>query len=76
MSARSSAIRVLVRAAMVVGAVFAVTILLAAMPGHNAPSIKTISTAKQQSSTSQETSRELPGMDHPDEYRRERRKSQ
>ncbi len=64
MSARSSAIRVLVRAAMVVGAVFAVTILLAAMPGHNAPSIKTMITATQEGSTSQETSRDMPGMDH------------
>ena len=64
MSARSSAIRVLVRAALVVGAVFAVTILLAAMPGHNAPTIKTVSTARQQGSTSQETWREMPGMDH------------
>ena len=64
MSARSSAIQVLIRASMVVGAVFAVTILLAAMPGHNAPSIKTVSTATQQGSTSQETSREVPGMDH------------
>ena len=64
MYARSSAIRVLVRAALVVGAVFAVTILLAAMPGHNAPSIRTMITATQEGSTSQETSRDMPGMDH------------
>ena len=64
MSARSSAIRVLVRAAMVVGAVLAVTILLAAMPGHNAPTIKTMRTATQQDSTPQEASRDMPGMDH------------
>src|SRR5882724_6326548 len=64
MSARSSAIRVLVRAAIVVGAGFAVTILLAAMPGHNAPTIKIMSMAGQQGSTSQETSRDMPGMDH------------
>jgi hypothetical protein len=38
---------------MVVGAILAVTILLAAMPGHNAPSVATISPSQQQSAASQ-----------------------
>jgi hypothetical protein len=69
MSARSSAIRLLIRAGMVFGAIFAVTILLAAMPGHNAPSVKAIvATPQQQSAGSQSashsTSQDMPGMDH------------
>ena len=38
MSVRSSAVRLLIHTGMVVGAIFAVTVLLAAMPGHHAPS--------------------------------------
>ena len=37
----SSAFPFLARTAMVVGALLAVTVLLAAMPGHNAPTIET-----------------------------------
>lgn len=59
MSVRSSAVRLLIHAGMVVGAIFTVTILLAAMPGHNAPSVAT-SVPLQQDSASQE----MPGMDH------------
>ena len=64
MSARSSALGVLVHAAMVVGAIFAVTILLAAMPGHHAPSVEAIGLPQQRSSGSQGASQEMPGMDH------------
>jgi hypothetical protein len=53
MSARSSAVRLLVLAGMVAGAIFAVTILLAAMPGHNAPSVEAISEPQQQSAATQ-----------------------
>jgi hypothetical protein len=53
MSARSSAVRLLVHAGMLVGAIFAVTILLAAMPGHNAPPVESISEPQQQSAESQ-----------------------
>ena len=53
MSARSSAVRLLIHAGMVVAAILAVTILLAAMPGHNAPSVETISEPQQQSAASQ-----------------------
>ena len=62
MSARSSVVRVLVHTGMVVGAIFAVTILLAAMPGHNAPSVEAISMPSQQAQSS--GSQEMPGMDH------------
>ena len=48
MSARSYVVRFLVHTGMVVGAIFAVTILLAAMPGHHAPSVEAISGPQQQ----------------------------
>ncbi len=60
MSARSSIVRLLVHAGMVVGAIFAVTILLAAMPGHNAPSVEVVSEPQQQSAASQP----VPNMPH------------
>ena len=59
MSARSSAIRVLIRGGMVVGSILAVAILLAAMPGHRAPSVGTAGGPKQQGS-----SQDVQGMDH------------
>ena len=58
MYARSSASRLLIRSGMVVGAIFAVTILLAAMPGHNSPSVATMSAPAPQAGASQE----MPGM--------------
>jgi hypothetical protein len=45
---------------MVVGAILAVTILLAAMPGHNAPSVATVGQPQQQSAASQP----VPSMPH------------
>src|SRR6266403_2671423 len=60
MTVRSSAVSLLVNAAMVVGAILAVTILLAAMPGHNAPSVATVSQPQQQSAASQP----VPSMPH------------
>jgi len=54
MPARSSAVRLLIHTGMVVGAILAVTILLAAMPGHNAPSVGAIGPTEQQRSSSQE----------------------
>ena len=60
MYARSSAIRLLIRSGMVVAAAFAVTILLAAMPGHNSPSVATVSSPSEQAGASQE----MPGMNH------------
>jgi hypothetical protein len=53
MPVRSSAVSLFVHAAMVVGAILAVTILLAAMPGHNAPSVATVSQPHQQSAAAQ-----------------------
>ena len=51
MSARSPVGRLLVQAGMVVGAIFAVTILLAAMPGHNAPSVEAVGEQQQSAET-------------------------
>src|SRR5260221_13674564 len=53
MSVRSSAVRLLIHTGMVVGAIFAVTVLLAAMPGHHAPSVEAISLSQEQSAGSQ-----------------------
>jgi len=67
MSARKSAIRFFVHTAMVVGAIFVVTVLLAAMPGHNAPSVQAVSAQEQQGgspATSSPASPDMPGMDH------------
>ena len=64
MSARSSAKNVVIHAAMVIGTIFAVTILLAAMPGHHAPAVEAISLPPQQSSGSQGASQEIPEMEH------------
>jgi hypothetical protein len=53
MSVRSSAVSLFVHTGMVVGAILTVTILLAAMPGHRAPSVATVSTVQQQSAAAQ-----------------------
>jgi hypothetical protein len=53
MSVRSSAVSLFAHAAMVVGAILTVTILLAAMPGHNAPAVATLSQPQQQSAAAQ-----------------------
>jgi hypothetical protein len=53
MSARSSAVSLFIHTGMVVGAILTVTILLAAMPGHRAPSVATVSTVQQQSAAAQ-----------------------
>ena len=60
MSARDSAVRLFVHSAMVVGAIFTVTILLAAMPGHNAPSVEVVSDPQQQSAATQP----VPSLPH------------
>lgn len=60
MPARSSAVRVLMQAGMVCGALFAVTILLAAMPGHNAPAVEEINERQQQSAATQP----VPSLPH------------
>lgn len=62
MSARSYVVRFVVHTGMVVGAILAVTILLAAMPGHHAPSVEAISGSQQE--TPQSNSLQMPGMDH------------
>src|ERR1700758_5435244 len=59
MSVRGSAVSLFAHAAMVVGAILTVTILLAAMPGHNAPAVATASQA-QQSAAAQPVPK-LPG---------------
>jgi hypothetical protein len=56
----SAAVRLLVHTGMVVGAIFAVTILLAAMPGHHAPSVEANPLPQQQGSTSQQ----VPAINH------------
>ena len=60
--ARSPVIRYFAHTAMVVGALFLVTVLLAAMPGHNAPAAETA--ASQSASPQSPAPQEMPGMDH------------
>jgi len=53
MSVRSSAVSLFVHAGMVVGVILAVSILLAAMPGHKTPAVATVSLSQEQSAASQ-----------------------
>jgi hypothetical protein len=62
MSARQSLVRLFAHATMVVGAIFVVTVLLAAMPGHNAPSVQAVGPQEPQSSS--QGSPSAPAMDH------------
>jgi hypothetical protein len=66
MSARKSVVRFFAHAALLVGAIFVVTVFLAAMPGHNAPTVHAVSLEQQQSGaqTSSSGAQEMPGMDH------------
>jgi hypothetical protein len=52
--------RFLIQAGMVLGALFAVTILLAAMPGHNAPNVEGNGEAQQESAAAQPLTK-IPG---------------
>src|SRR5215468_1963117 len=61
MTARKSVVRLLAHATMVVGAIFVVTVLLAAMPGHNAPAVQAIGAEPQAQGPG---AQEMPGMDH------------
>jgi hypothetical protein len=62
MSARKSVVRFLAHAAMVVGAIFVVTVLLAAMPGHNVPSFEAV--GPQSSPQGSSAMAPAPGMGH------------
>jgi len=62
MSARKSVLRIFARALMVVGGIFVVTVLLAAMPGHNAPAVEARSPQEPQGSSS--ATPPASGMDH------------
>ena len=65
MSARKSVIRFFAHAAMVVGAIFVVTVLLAAMPGHNPPSVEAVGLREPQSSSQGSSATPpVPALDH------------
>jgi hypothetical protein len=65
MSARRSVVRFFAHAAMLVGAIFVVTVLLAAMPGHNAPSVQAVGAPEPQGSSQGSSAAPLaPGRDH------------
>lgn len=71
MSARSQSVRLATKFGMLVGAIFVVTVLLAAMPGHHAPGTQT-QESQQQPSARQSHQRHqgmdsnMPGMDMDD----------
>jgi hypothetical protein len=61
---KTSAFRLFAHTALVIGAIFVVTVLLAAMPGHNAP-VEAGGPQTQHGSSSQgSATQEMPGMDH------------
>jgi len=69
---KNTAMRYLARTAMVVGALFLVTVLLAAMPGHNAPAVEGVTVpARPASYESSSASEEAPGVDHSQVDRRD-----
>ena len=61
-TSRSSLIRFFAHTAMVVGGLFLVTVLLAAMPGHNAPAVET--GGLQSASSESPAPQGMPAMDH------------
>jgi len=67
-SVRKSAVRLILHTGAVIGAIFVVTVLLAAMPGHNAPTVEAVSPYAQPDSAQQESPQQTPpassGMDH------------
>ncbi|HEX8763975.1 MAG TPA: hypothetical protein VF740_02390 [Candidatus Acidoferrum sp.] len=70
MSARSQLVRLATKLGMLIGAIFVVSVLLAAMPGHHAPGTQT-QESQEQSSTSQSQQQQsmdpnLAGMDMDD----------
>src|SRR5208283_3271185 len=72
MSARRTLLHLAAKACMLLGAIFVVTVLLVAMPGHHAPIPQ--SPAVQQTSASQPKpqNNSMPGMDMGDEKSSER----
>jgi len=67
MSARKSVVRFLAHTLMVVGAIFVVTVFLAAMPGRNAPSLQGLGRQEPPGGSqgaSSSASQEKSGMDH------------
>ena len=68
MSARRTLLHLAAKTAMVFAAIFVLTVLLAAMPGHHAPSLA--NPAAQESATPQ--SKTMPGMDMGDEKTNEK----
>jgi len=65
MSARRTLLHLAAKAAMVFGAIFVLTVLLAAMPGHHAPVAQ--SPAVQQTAAPEPQPKSMPGMDMSDE---------
>jgi hypothetical protein len=68
MSARRTLLHLAAKAGMLLGAIFVVTVLLVAMPGHHAPSVQgpaAQAPAAQESATPK--SQSMPGMDMGDE---------
>lgn len=72
MSARSQFVQIATKFGMLVGAIFVVTVLLAAMPGHHAPGTETqesqlhSSAAQSQQEQQQSMDPKMPGMDMDD----------
>jgi hypothetical protein len=69
MSARSQLIRLVTKFGILVGALFLMTVLLAAMPGHHTPSVPSDQSQQPPASKSQQSQKmdpNMPGMDMDD----------
>src|SRR5438045_3498904 len=71
MSGRSQFVQLATKFGMLIGAVFVVTVLLAAMPGHHAPDTQTQESPPQSSTTQSQRQQQgmdpnMPGMDMDD----------
>ena len=64
MAARNAALHFFTRLGMVLGAVFALTVILAAMPGHNSPAMAPVPVQLHSSPSKQSGSRPMADMDH------------
>lgn len=66
MSARSQLARIVTKAAMILGALFAVTVVLAAIPGHRAPEVPLTSMQESAGSQDPPPDHKMSGMDMDD----------
>jgi hypothetical protein len=75
MSARSTFLQLAAKAGLLFGALFVVSVLLAAMPGHRAPIVQSAGPQESSSPSQSVDHSNLPGMDMSDTRQRTARRS-